>query len=196
MTTSDPMPASANIKPTQPTYTTRLERFMSKQAEIANDRAIEYWTQNRFDEAIAQWEEIIRKDPNVAEIHYNLGNAYMYQGKIESAIDAFKRTLSIDPTLPEAYNKLGIICYKQGNAGLAFACWKQALMINPDFEEARRNIGLIQNAPQFDVAEEIPAYQHATEGEGGDETTSIEDNDDLPTWRNKIRQGWGAFRKR
>lgn len=170
---------------------------MSKQAEIANDRAIEYWKQNRFDEAIAQWEEIARKDPNLAEIHYNLGNAYMYQGKIESAVDAFKRTLSVDPTLPEAYNKLGIICYKQGNAGLAFACWKQALMINPDFEEARRNIGLIQNAPQFDVEDEIPAYQHVAEDDAeGDENASIKNSDDLPTWKNKIRQGWGAFRKR
>ena len=165
---------------------------MSKQVEIANDRAIEYWKQNRFDEAIAQWEEIVRKDPNLAEIHYNLGNAYMYQGKIESAIDAFKRTISIDPNLPEAYNKLGIICYKQGNAGLAFACWKQALMINPDFEEARRNIRLIQNAPQFDVEDEIPAYQHVTDG---DASASMEDSDNPPTWRNKIRQGWGAFRK-
>ncbi len=170
---------------------------MSKQAEIANDRAIEYWKQNRFDEAIAQWEEIARKDPNLAEIHYNLGNAYMYQGKIESAIDAFKRTVSIDPTLPEAYNKLGIICYKQGNAGLAFACWKQALMINPDFEEARRNIGLIQNASQFDVEGEIPAYQHVTDGDAtGDASAGVEDSDNPSTWRNKIRQGWGAFRKR
>ena len=191
------MLASAHVKPTQPIYTIRLERFMSKQAEIANDRAIEYWKQNRFDEAIAQWEEIVRKDPNHAEVHYNLGTAYMYQGKIESAIEALKRALSIDPTLSEAYNKLGIICYKQGNAGLAFACWKQALMINPDFDEARRNIGLIQNPPQFDVEDEIPAYQHLTEGDAtGDEDTSIEDSNDLPTWKNRIRQGWGVFRKK
>ena len=170
---------------------------MSKQAEIANDRAIEYWKQNRFDEAIAQWEEIVRNDPNLAEIHYNLGNAYMYQGKIEGAIDAFKQALSIDPILPDAYNKLGIICYKQGNAGLAFACWKQALMINPDFEEARNNIGLIQNAPQFDIEDEIPAYQHVTEGDAKDDAdTSLEDSDDPPTWKNKIRRGWGAFRKK
>ena len=170
---------------------------MSKQAEIANDRAIEYWEQNRFEEAIAQWEEIVRKDPNLAEIHYNLGSAYMNQGKTESAIEAFKRALSVDPTLTEAYNKLGIICYKQGNARLAFACWKQALMINPDFDEARRNIGLIQSTPQFDVEEEIPAYQHVTEDNvESDENASIEEGDDPPTWTNRIRQGWGVFRKR
>ena len=166
---------------------------MSKQAEIANDRAIEYWEQNRFEEAIAQWEEIVRKDPNLAEIHYNLGSAYMYRGRIESATESFKRALSIDPDLPEAYNKLGIICYKQGNAELAFACWKQALMINPDFEEARRHIGLIQNTPQFDVEGEIPAYQHVTEG---DQNASTENRNNLPTWRNRIRQGWDTLRKK
>ena len=170
---------------------------MSRQAEIANDRAIEYWKRNRFDEAIAQWEEIVRKNPNLAEIHYNLGNAYMHQDKIENAIEAFKRALSIDPVLLEAYNKLGIICYKQGNLKLAFACWKQALMINPDFAEARHNIGLIQNVPQFDVDDEIPAYQHVTEDDAkGDKNASIEDSNDLPTWRNRIRQGWGTFRKK
>lgn len=170
---------------------------MSKQVEIANDRAIECWKQNRFDEAIAQWEEIVRTDPNVAEIYYNLGNAYMCQDNTESAIEAFKYALSIDPTLPEAYNKLGIICYKRGNAELAFACWKQALKIHPDFEEARHNIGLIQNNPQLDVDDEIPAYQHVTENNAkDDENVSSEEDDERPTWRNRIRQGWGPFRKK
>ena len=170
---------------------------MSKRAEIANDRAIEYWKQNRFDEAIAQWKEIVRQDPNLAEIYYNLGNAYMHQDNIESATEAFKRALSIDPTLPEAYNKLGIICYKQGDTELAFACWKQALKIHPDFEEARHNIGLIQNNPQPDEDDEIPAYQYVTEDAAeDDENASIEQGDELPTWRNRIRQGWGAFRKK
>jgi tetratricopeptide (TPR) repeat protein len=170
---------------------------MSKQAEIANDRAIEYWEQNRFDDAIAQWEAIVRRDPNLAEIHYNLGNAYMYQGKVESAIEALKRAVSIDPNLPEAYNKLGIICYKQGDSELAFACWKQALRINPNFEEARRNVGLIQNLPQLDLDDEIPAYQHVTEDDAkDDESASIEGDNDPPRWRNRISRGWGAFRKK
>ena len=191
----DRMLASANAKQTQPTHTTRLERFMSKQAEIANDRAIEDWEQNRFEEAIAQWEEIVRKNPNLAEIHYNLGNAYAHQSESESAIEALKRALSIDPTLLEAYNKLGVICYKQGNLELAAASWKQALKIDPNFEEARHNIGLIQNVPQFDVDNEIPAYQHVTADDAKhDGNAGTGDND--PTWRNRIRQGWSKFRKK
>ena len=170
---------------------------MSKRTEIANDRAIEYWEQNRFDEAIAQWEGIVRQDQNLAEVHYNLGNAYMHQGRIDSAIGAFKRAISIDPTLSEAYNKLGIICYKRGNAELAFACWKQALKINPNFEEVRRNIGLLQNVSQFNLGGEMPVHQQVTQGDTtDDQNASIEDRDDMSTWRNRIRQGWSAFRKK
>ena len=121
----------------------------------------------------------------------------MHQGKVESAIEALKRALSIDPNLPEAYNKLGIICYKQADTELAFACWKQALRINPDFEEARRNIGLIQNVPQFEVEDEIPAYQHVTEDDAkDDENASVEQDNDPPRWRNRISRGWGPFRKK
>ncbi len=170
---------------------------MSKRAETANDRAIEYWEQNRFDDAVAQWEAIVRSDPNLAEIHYNLGSAYLYRDQFESAVEALKRALAIDPNLPEAYNKLGIICYRQGDIELAFACWKQALRINPDFQEARHNIEILQNVPQFDMDDEIPAYQHVTENDAqGDQNASAEDNSDVPTWRNRIRRGWGAFRKK
>ena len=76
---------------------------------MANDRAIDCWEQNRFDEAIAQWEEAINSNPNVAEIHHNLGNAYAHHNHTEEAIESLKRALSIDPTLVEAYNKLGCI---------------------------------------------------------------------------------------
>ena len=170
---------------------------MSRQAEIANDRAIEYWEQNRFAAAIAQWEEIVRNQPDLAEMHYNLGSAYMHQGKIENAIEAFKRALSIDPGMLEAYNKLGIICHRQGNLELAFACWKQALKINPDFKEARHNIGLIPNTSQSDVEDEIPAYQQMTEDDAkGGENAGGEEGNKPTTLRNRILQRWGAIRKK
>ncbi len=189
------MLAGDTVELTNPTQATKLEKFMSKQAEIANDRAIEYWEQNRFEEAIAQWENVVRKNPNIAEIHHNLGNAYAHQGKIEDAIESLKQAISIDPTLVEAYNKVGCICYKQGNFDLAFASWNQALKIDPNFEEAHHNLRLIQNVTQFDVDSEIPAYQHVTSEDTEQHGQADEgDSDDTPRWRNRIRQGLRKFR--
>lgn len=133
---------------------------MSKQAEIANDRAIEYWKQNRFDDAITQWEEALRIDPQVAEIHHNLGNAYAHQKLPDKAIESLKQALSIDPTLVEAHNKLGCIFYDQGNREMAISSWNEALNVDPDFREALHNLHLAESTPQFDVNSEIPEYEH------------------------------------
>lgn len=133
---------------------------MSEQAEIANDQAIEYWKQNRFGEAIAQWEEALRMNPQVAEIHHNLGNAYAHQNLPDKAIESLKQALELDPALVEAHHKLGCIFYDQGHRELAISSWNQALEIDPDFREALHNLHLAEGTPQFDVNSEIPEYEH------------------------------------
>lgn len=175
----------------------QLERTMNKKAERTNDRAITYWKQSRFDDAIALWEEVVLETPNIAEIHHNLGNAYAHQGKIENAIESLKQAIAIDPTLIEAYNKLGCIYYKQGNLDLAFASWNFALKIDPNSEEALHNIRLIQNATQFDVENEIPAYQQIAPEEIKQERPrqTGEDDGDRSTWKDRIRQRLKKFRK-
>ncbi|MCZ6679448.1 MAG: tetratricopeptide repeat protein [Candidatus Poribacteria bacterium] len=179
-------------KLTEPTQVTQREKTMSRKAATANDRAIEHWQQSRFEEAIAQWEEAVQHNPNIAEIHHNLGNAYAHQGNIESAVESLKRAISIDPSLLEAYNKLGCIYYRQGNLDLAYASWNLALKVDPNFKEALHNIKLIQNVTQFDVDSEIPTYQHITK-EGAEQSGSAGD-DDKPTWKDRIRQGLAKFR--
>jgi tetratricopeptide (TPR) repeat protein len=193
----DRMLTGTTVKHPKSTQAIQLENFMSKQAEIANDRAIEYWKQKRFEEAIAQWEGAARNSPNIAEIHNNLGNAYAHQGKIENAIESLKQAISIDPTLLEAYNKLGVIYYKQGNLNLAYASWNLALKVDPNFEKALHNIKLIQNATQFDVGTDVPPYQHVTsEGVGQDGSTGIEgDTSNKPSWKDRVQQSLRKLKK-
>lgn len=157
---------------------TKSKSFMSKQAKIANDRAIECWEQNRYDEAIVEWEEAARKDPDIAELHHNLGNAHSQQNQPEKAIESLKKAVALDPALVEAYNKLGCIFYRQGNRDLALKSWKQALKIKPDFKESVHNLRVLQNATQFDINNEIPVYQREKPPQD-DETSS---------WKIRIRR--------
>ena len=149
---------------------------MSKKAEIANDRAIEYWKRDRFAEAIAQWEDALRNDPEIAEIHHNLGKAYAYQNLSDKAVESLKRALSIDPTLIEAHNKLGCIYYEQGNRELAIASWREALDVDPDFREALHNLHLAESAPPLDVGSEIPEYVRE----------DSEVDDEKPSWLGRL----------
>ena len=170
---------------------------MSKHAEIANDRAIEFWEQKRFDIAITQWEKAIRENPNVAEIYYNLGNAYTHQGQVEKAINSLKQAIALDSTLVEAYNKLGCIYYKQGNLDLAFSSWRQALQIKPDFKEALHNLRLIQKRAQSESDSGISAYQHiAEEGAGPYELGQPKEKSGKTTWKDRARLAVRKFTSR
>jgi tetratricopeptide (TPR) repeat protein len=156
---------------------------MSKQAEIGNDRAIEYWKRDRFDEAIAQWEKVLSIDPQIAEIHHNLGKAYAHQNLPDKAIESLKHAIAIDPTLVEAYNKLGCIFYDQGNQELAISSWNEALKVKPDFREALHNLHLAESTPEFDINSEIPEYER------GDS----EEDDEAPSWLNRVGQWIGRL---
>ena len=156
---------------------------MSKQAEIANDRAIEYWKRDRFDEAIVQWEEAVRMAPRIAEIHHNLGKAYAHQNLTDKAIESLKQAVSVDPTLVEAYNKLGCIFYDQGNRELAISSWNEALKVRPDFREALHNLHLAESTPHFDTNSEIPEYEHGDSEEADEELS----------WLNRFGQWLGKL---
>jgi Tfp pilus assembly protein PilF len=56
-----------------------------------------------------------RKDPEQAQIRYQLAVGYFRDGRIEPAIDELEKSLKADPDNADAYNMLGIIALKQGH---------------------------------------------------------------------------------
>ncbi len=59
------------------------------------DRA---YSEERYQDAIAVYEELIGKDGGSLELHYNLGNAYFRDNEIGKAILNYERALKFDPT--------------------------------------------------------------------------------------------------
>ena len=51
--------------------------------------------------------EEVRKNPDDAEVHYNLGYAYGESGRYQEAIESYKQAIRIDPDHAEAHNNLG-----------------------------------------------------------------------------------------
>jgi tetratricopeptide (TPR) repeat protein len=63
--------------------------------------------QNRLDEAIVEFREVLRIDPLDADGHHNLGNALARQGRLEEAVDQFREALRIHPGHAKAHYDLG-----------------------------------------------------------------------------------------
>ena len=60
---------------------------------------------------------LLSLNPDLAEVHNNLGNAFKEMGQLDEAVGAFNRALALDPNLPEALNNLGVILCGKGDAG-------------------------------------------------------------------------------
>ena len=60
----------------------------------------------RTSEAIDQYEQALRINPNYADAHSNLGAALAQMGRISEAIEQFKAALRINPNHADARNNL------------------------------------------------------------------------------------------
>lgn len=72
-------------------------------------------------------------NPQVAEVHNNLGLVYVAKGLREKEIEEFKLAIALDHSLIEAYINLGVSYWRQDKSELAIKTLKQGIKINPDY---------------------------------------------------------------
>jgi protein O-mannosyl-transferase len=103
-----------------------------------------YWTYQRnkvWQNEMSLWADNVKKSPNKARPHNNLGLAFQNQGNIEKALFHYTTASQLDPTSYVAHNNLGNIYMDQGNLEKAFFHLSGALKIRPGYSNARINMG-------------------------------------------------------
>jgi tetratricopeptide (TPR) repeat protein len=71
--------------------------------------------EEKFEEAISQFNKILNIDPENVQAHYNLGYALRLQGKFDEAIFHFKESIRIGPKNVKAEEMLNITKQEQKN---------------------------------------------------------------------------------
>ena len=87
--------------------------------EILTQQGRQSLASGRLDQAEAAFAELAKLEPDVAEIHANLGAVYFQEGNLDEAIDSLRRALRLKPSLVRAKTLLAICLAESGHSAEA-----------------------------------------------------------------------------
>jgi tetratricopeptide (TPR) repeat protein len=96
----------------------------------------------RLDEAVAEYEAQLRRDPDDALAHYLLARVHYQECRWEEAADHFSRVLTLKETFPEVLNYRGAAFLTLGRWDEAVADFSRAIELGPDRWEMRYGLGM------------------------------------------------------
>jgi tetratricopeptide (TPR) repeat protein len=97
---------------------------------------------NIWKNSISLWEDVVKKSPQKARGHNNLGNAYDIEGLTDKAMEQYQIALNLEPDYAMAHFNLGTALISQNSTDDAIKHYRIALQLKPDFAEAYYSIGL------------------------------------------------------
>ncbi len=115
------------------------------EAERTNPR---YWVRvgtilynlGRYEEAIGNLEEAIRRGGTRSETRYNLGLCYVRTGRFEQAVAQFRSAVERDGDRPDYRHNLGMALIYAGKADSARVVWAEVLRRWPDYALTARSM--------------------------------------------------------
>jgi tetratricopeptide (TPR) repeat protein len=108
-------------------------------AEQHNQKGVEFYESERYDEAIMEFQQAIALDDSVGLYHCNLAVAYGERAHVEQAIIEYRRAIALNPTDLTALLNLGYACNLQGRPEEARQLWQRIIDLaahSPEAEEA------------------------------------------------------------
>jgi len=109
-------------------------------------------SQNRWDDAAAEYKKILAQNPNVPGIHFRLGRVVLSKSEsaanTEEAKKEFAEELKIDPNNAAAEFSLGEIARRGGQWDEAIPHFTNASKLDPGFAEAFLALGMSLNSAE------------------------------------------------
>lgn len=94
----------------------------------------------QLDEAIAGYEAVAVKVPNLPQVQHNLGLAYARKKDMARAEAAFRKAVELKPDFTESHSALAVVLFEKGSRDEAVSEAAKAVEIAPD--NARLQFGL------------------------------------------------------
>jgi tetratricopeptide (TPR) repeat protein len=115
---------------------------------------VQLYQEGKYDQAIENFEAVLKDNPDFAEAYYNIGMAQLKKGDPDTALAKMEKAVEIKPDFLEAYFGLGQAYIEKGDYEKAIASCQKAVAIKPDDAQVRLNLGILYfNSKKDDLAE-------------------------------------------
>jgi len=109
--------------------------------------------EKRYDEALVEFEAIIKADPQSLPARFGVGNLYLRQKRFDEALTQFKAAIRIDPVKPQPYLLAGMACLRKESVDEALQFFESAINLDPKSYMAYTGFGqALLNQKKYDEA--------------------------------------------
>jgi len=107
-----------------------------------NMRGVMYASKGQYDQAIADYTQVIALRPDSAIYYVNRAAAYQGKGLYDQAIGDYTRAIALAPDYLTAYYSRASVYYHKGLYDQAIADYTQVIAFKPNFAVAYQNRGI------------------------------------------------------
>lgn len=128
----------------------RLPGVPEETPEARNNHAVGLLNEQRFEEARAHLEALLREHPKHAMAWSNLGVACENLKRFEEAEAAYRKAIEIEPDYADACFNLGNVCWATGKMQEAQAYYERAVSVNTRYAPAMNMLGKLHMEQERD----------------------------------------------
>ena len=90
------------------------------------EKGIDAFSAGKYDDALSQFGNAAKDNPDKAEAHINLGDALYRKGEFDKAAKEYSEAARLKPNMPEAWYNMGDALYKMGAYDKALSAFQKA----------------------------------------------------------------------
>jgi tetratricopeptide (TPR) repeat protein len=105
-----------------------------------NNRGNCYAEQEKWEEALADYDQALLLTPGFFEAYFNRAGLYYQTGRLKEAAADYQQAIAQNPSLPQPHYRLAFVWAKLGDYERAVAAGEEALNLDPGNQRYRRQL--------------------------------------------------------
>lgn len=105
-----------------------------------------FLSEGRTDQAITEFQTVIRRRPDLTRGHFDLARAYVMKGDLANAEAEYRRVIELNPSSESAYNNLGFVLLEEKKLAEARQTFQHLMALNHGNANAHYGLASVASA--------------------------------------------------